>query len=206
MPTSKMFWDRAAKKYAASPIKNMDAYHETMARTKAHLSPADHVLEVGCGTGSTALVLAENVKHIIATDISSAMIEIANTKKDTQKIENLTFAQATLYDIEAEPATFDAVLAFNLLHLLEDAPAAVSQIHRLLKPGGVFVSKTVCLAEKGAHLRILIAIMRLFGRAPHVSFLKQAELEEMMTVAKFDIIETGDYPAPSRFIVARKPG
>jgi len=52
------FWDKRAKKYASSPIKNKQAYTETMDRTKAHLSIDDKVLEIGCGTGSTTLLLA----------------------------------------------------------------------------------------------------------------------------------------------------
>ena len=51
------FWDKAAAKYAKSPIEDIEAYNYTIGRTRSYLSPTDRVLEVGCGTGSTALLL-----------------------------------------------------------------------------------------------------------------------------------------------------
>ena len=77
MPNDAKFWDKIAAKYAKSPIKNMEAYNQTMDRTKSHLAKDDSVLEVGCGTGSTALLLADSVQHITASDISANMIDIA---------------------------------------------------------------------------------------------------------------------------------
>ena len=49
------FWNRVARRYAAMPMRNPDAWEETLARVTARLSPTDRVLELGCGTGSTAL-------------------------------------------------------------------------------------------------------------------------------------------------------
>ncbi|MHA7872623.1 MAG: methyltransferase domain-containing protein, partial [Hyphococcus sp.] len=105
-----------------------------------------------------------------------------------------------------KPETFDAVLGFNLLHLLHDAQAAVRRVHALLKPGGLFISKTVCLSERGGALRLLIPVMRFFGKAPHVAFLDTPGLDAMVAGAGFELIETGYYPkaAAARFIVARK--
>ena len=80
MTNAVTFWDRAARKYAKSPIGNVPAYEKTMERVQSHLSPTDHVLEVGCGTGSTAILLAPFVAEYRGTDISNEMIQIANEK------------------------------------------------------------------------------------------------------------------------------
>lgn len=206
MQNAERFWDKLAKRYAKMPIKDIQAYKQTMERTKAHLSNGDKVLEVGCGTGSTALLLADSVKQITASDIASKMIDIAKGKAKDQQVENVIFLQSGMFDDTVEKRSFDAVLAFNLLHLLEDTPAAVRRVKELLKPGGLFISKTVCLAEKAMFLRIMVYVMRALGRAPFVKFLKIQELEQIITNENFQIIETGVYPAspPSRFIVARK--
>ncbi|NIA68379.1 class I SAM-dependent methyltransferase [Pelagibius litoralis] len=206
MKSSEKFWDKTAEDYAKSPIKNVPAYQESLARTKAYLSEDDNVLEVGCGTGSTALLLAGSVKHITATDISSNMIAIGWRKAQEQKVANITFARATPFDdIEAEKP-FDAVLAFNVLHLLEDTPKALRRLHDLLKPGGLLISKTVCLAEENRLWRVLIFLMQRVGFAPFVKYLKVSELEDCIADQGFEIIETGSYPSYSRgrFIVARK--
>jgi ubiquinone/menaquinone biosynthesis C-methylase UbiE len=200
------FWDKIARKYAKSPIKNMKAYNETMDRTKFHLSEGDEVLELGCGTGSTALLLAGSVKRITASDISSNMIEIARNKAKDQHAGNVDFIQATPFDDTLKDGSFDVVLAFNFLHLLEETPAAMRRINRLLKPGGLFISKTICLAEQSRLLRVVVYVMRKLGFAPYVKFLKISELEDFITSENFQIIETGMFnpSSPSRFIVARK--
>ncbi|MGH0033824.1 MAG: class I SAM-dependent methyltransferase [Myxococcota bacterium] len=199
------FWDVRADKYAKRPVKDEQSYRWTLDRTRSHLSAGDEVLEVGCGTGTTALGLAASVGRITASDVSSRMVEIASEKAATQKVENVRFVNATLFDDALGEHPFDAVLAFNLLHLLEDLPGAVRRVHRLLKPGGLFISKTVCLAEQSRLWGVPLAAMRLLGLAPYVRCLTIAELEEVVTGAGFEILETGDRPPspPSHFVVAR---
>jgi len=206
MGTEEGFWDKAAEKYAKRPVKDQDAYRKTLDRTRSHLAAGDSVLEVECGTGTTALLLADSVRHLTASDISARMIDIARTKAKAQQVENVSFVRAALFDETDMTGLFDAVLAFNLLHLLRDTQGAVRRVGELLKPGGLFISKTVCLSERSRHWRIPIYVMEKLGFAPYVRFLGIRELEDLITDAGFRIIETGVYPAspPSRFIVARK--
>ena len=199
------FWDRVADKYAASPIKDPAAYERTLERTRSYLSHDQQVLEVGCGTGSTALRLAADVRHLTATDISERMIAIAAAKAARQGARNVRFRQAGLPDDGLAPGSFDAVLSFNALHLMEDLPAVLGSLNAALKPGGVFISKTVCLAEQTRLWAIPIAVLRLIGKAPFVAMLSFAEIERAIAAAGFEIVETGTYPAPfSRFVAARK--
>ena len=200
------FWDRHAARYAKRPIKNVEAYEQLVERTKAHLTGGDHVLEVGCGTASLALQLAPGVKRITATDISSKMLEIGQGKAAAEGIENIDFIRARLSDGAFPAGPFDTVLAFNFLHLVEDLPGTIERIHGLLRPGGVFISKTVCLAEKARAWRLLITVMRTLGLAPYVNYLKIHELEGLVRAQGFEIVETGAFPPtfPNRFIVARK--
>jgi SAM-dependent methyltransferase len=52
------FWDRIARRYAADPIADMPGYEATLQRVQGLLSTEQEVLEIGCGTGTTALLLA----------------------------------------------------------------------------------------------------------------------------------------------------
>ena len=201
------FWDKAADGYARKPIKDVASYEKTLDRTRAQLDPSHRVLEIGCGTGSTALLLAPAVAHISARDISSRMIEIARGKAADQGVANVDFATGTLADLDFPDASFDVVLAFNLLHLLPDLPDALRRIAALLAPGGCFVSKSVCLAEQSRLWGWLLGVMKPLGLAPPVRCLTIAELEDAIRDAGFEIVETGLFPAspPARFVVARRP-
>lgn len=199
------FWDRLAERYAAQPVKDPDAYEKTLNRVRAHLTPQDRVLELGCGTGSTALALADSAGHIHATDISAGMIEIANRKAEATGVTNVSFGQAEA-DEGQVPGSYDAVLAFNLLHLLRDPAETVRKANAALRPGGLFMSKTPCLGGRKWLYGPIIGAMRLIGKAPFVNMMRVEELEDLIAGAGFEILETGTFPAnpPCRFVVARK--
>jgi 2-polyprenyl-3-methyl-5-hydroxy-6-metoxy-1,4-benzoquinol methylase len=203
------FWDNAAEKYARSPIGDTEAYEYTLGRIRSYLSQTDRVLEVGCGTGSTALLLAPDVAHVTAGDLSQKMIAIASGKAEQDGVSNAGFVVSDLFGPALERGPYDAVLALNMIHLLEDTPAAMQRIAALVKPGGMFMSKTVCSPGRGTPwkfrlMRLIVPLMQWLGKAPFVKFMDTAELERHIADAGFKIIETGDHPPPSRFIVARK--
>ena len=199
------FWNRIARKYAKHRISNMPAYEQTLEHVRRHLRPQDQVLEVGGGTGSTAILLAPSVSHYTGTDFAEEMIAIAQEKLTADPIAGLEFmvAKADLESVAAESK--DVVLGFNLYHLVPDLDAAISAAHRVLKPGGLFITKTPCLGKMW-YLRPVIKGMQLIGKAPPVTFFTSTTLEKAITSAGFDILETENYAANSsnRFIVARK--
>lgn len=205
------FWDSAAEKYAKSPISDMDSYEYTLGRTKSYLREDDQVLEVGCGTGSTAMLLADSVADITASDLSGNMIAIAKRKAQEQGVTNVGFVAADMFDPAIGKDSYDVVLALNLIHLLEDTPAVMKRFGALVKPGGYFISKTVCKPGRGTPFKFrlmlwALPLMQLFGKAPFVKFMEIGELESHIAAAGFKILETGNHPAqpPSRYVVAQK--
>ena len=200
------FWDRIAEKYAASPVRDEDSYRHTLDRTRAHLNAQDRALEIGCGTGTTAIKLRDAVGSIMATDYSAGMIEIAKRKRADASAGNVEFAVGTVFSDTLETGAFDAVLAFNLFHLLDDPEASLQRTHALLRPGGVFISKTPCLGGRAWLYGPMIGVMRLFGRAPRVRLFSVDEWDARIEAAGFEIVETGFFPTAStnRFIVARR--
>ncbi|MCB1546932.1 MAG: methyltransferase domain-containing protein [Hyphomicrobiaceae bacterium] len=203
------FWDRHARKYARDPIKDMAGYERTLEHTRARLTGADTVLELGCGTGTTALKLAPHVARLLATDISPEMIAIARDKAAAAGCANLHLATGTPDRIDASDGTFDAVLAFNLLHLVADRRQAYGEVRRLLKPGGLFITKTPCLSEMNVLIRLMVPVMRLIGKAPHVSFFTAGDLEREIAAAGFTIVERARHGStgkdPRIYIVASTP-
>lgn len=205
MISSETFWDKVADKYSKAPIRNMEGYEATLERVRAHLKPTDKVLELGCGTGTTALKLAPYADHILATDIAGNMVAIGEQKARDQGITNVSFKHATVHDESLAPGSFDVVTGFNLLHLVEDLPEAIARARELVKPDGLLITKSACLGHS-IHWRVMAFVMQLVGKAPYVRFMSVKDLESAITGAGFEIIETGTYPAKSssHFVVARK--
>ncbi|MDF0750732.1 class I SAM-dependent methyltransferase [Marinobacter sp. 71-i] len=204
MKASKEFWDKSARRYAKSPVRDEATYQKKLAITQGYFRPHWSVLEFGCGTGSTALVHAPHVKDILATDISGKMLDIATQKARDAGVENVRFQQGTLESLALEAESFNAVLGLNILHLLEDAEAAISRAYGLLKPGGIFVSSTALVGELMLLWRLLIPAMQRVGLAPFVNRFTRQALVLMLINAGFSIEYEWQPDKASVFLVARK--
>ena len=198
-------WNRFAKRYAQSPVSNEAAYQEKLKITRAYFTPDSEVLEIGCGTGTTAVSHAPFVKHIDAIDVSSKMLEIAHGKADAASVSNVTFTCANIERLSEDGATYDVVMGHSILHLLKDKDAVIGTVYNLLKPGGVFVSSTVCVTGKKPFLKLGLAIGSRFGLLPLVSFFSVDALVQSLTNAGFTIDQQW-LPENSEavFIVAKK--
>ena len=199
------FWDRAAPKYATDPISDQAGYEKTLGRIRHYLQPDHHVVEIGCGTGSTALSLAPGVKTYRGTDISAGMITIAREKLDTRTPQSLQFDVAAAADLPEGP--IDAILALNLLHLLPDMTQVLHTCFDALPSGGLLITKTGLLKEGAWYLGLIIPVMRAIGKAPYVCRMSETEAFAAFTDAGFELVETIKQPgiAPRLFTVHRKP-
>lgn len=199
------FWNWIARRYAKQPVADEAAYQAKLEKTREYFSPETEVLEIGCGTGSTAIAHAPYVKHIRAVDISEKMIAIAEGKAASESIGNIRFECAAVDDLDVADTSLDAVLALSILHLVSDRGAVIADIHRMLKPGGVFISSTACLGDKMGWLRYLAAIGYFLGLLPLLRVFRANEFTDSVTAAGFEI----DYQwhpdnSLALFIVAKK--
>ena len=181
------FWDRIANKYSKKPIVDEAAYKKKLEVTRQYFRPDMAVLEFGCGTGSSALLHASYVRHIRATDFSSKMIEIAKRKAEEQGIDNVTFEATAIEDLDIPDESIDAVLGMSILHLLENKEEAIARIFRMLKPGGVFVSSTACIADMMFLLKYIVPVGKFLRLFPLVQVFSIRELEQSLTDAGFVI-------------------
>lgn len=207
MTHSSRFWDRVAARYARKPVPDEAAYQKKLAITRELLLPDMEVLEFGCGTGSTALAHAPYVRAIQAIDISEKMLAIARGKAAEADIGNVRFERSDIDAFAAPDASFDAVLALSILHLLDDRRTAIAKVYRMLKPGGVFVSSTACLGDSMKLFGLIAPIGHWLGVLPLVRVFTVAELIGSLEEAGFSI-EQRWQPGKGKavFVVARKPG
>jgi ubiquinone/menaquinone biosynthesis C-methylase UbiE len=202
------FWDRMSAKYDDISIhRYQKAYDATVALSRKYLKPADSVLDFACGTGLTTVQLAGSVASVHAIDTSPKMLALAQDKCADQGIGNVTFTVTTLFDDSLAESSFDAVLAFNILHGLPDVPVYCARIHRLIKPGGLFLSVTDCLKDAGVGATVLIRTLQLFRMMPpHVNLMSRQGVTTLIESAGFRILETQNLfeMPPNLFIAAER--
>lgn len=187
MTYSAGFWNLIAKRYARQPVADEVAYQEKIARTQEYLNLNMNVLEFGCGTGSTALLHAPKVKHYDAIDVSSGMIAIARQKLADTSIDNLNFHISPLEEFNVADGSVDAVLGLNILHLMRDHENVIRRVHTLLKPGGVFVSSTMCLTDNMAWFRYIAPLLGFLRLIPRLYFFSREQLLDCLEQAGFTI-------------------
>ena len=203
---STSFWDRIAERYAERPVPNEAIYQRKLALTRQYLRADDSVLEVGCGTGSTALSHAPYVSHIHATDVSGGMIDVARRRAGQSDVSNVTFEAAAIENIDLPDESVDVILALNLLHLVADRQAAIEDMQRWLKPGGVLVTSTVCLGDKMRWFRFVAPIGKALGFMPMVKVFAMDDLRNDLVDAGFT--QEIDWPTAdgrTLFTISRKP-
>ncbi|GAA3597446.1 class I SAM-dependent methyltransferase [Nonomuraea rosea] len=89
-------------------------------------------LDLGCGAGRHAVVLAERFAHVDAVDLSGPMIELARARRAR---DNISYRRADLLNVEATDR-YDFVLSVATLHHVPDLRAALRHIKSLIAPGG----------------------------------------------------------------------
>jgi len=205
MNNSERFWDKTASQYDQIEMKDVQTYRQIIQRTKTSLKISDAVLDFGCGTGLIANEIAENAKEIHAMDISSNMITIADKKAKERNIANINYAHTTIFDERYKKGSFDVILAFHVLHLLEDERIVLQRMNELLKPGGLLISATPCVGEKIVQ-RYLLYVAGRAGLVPKIRSFKLRDLVDAIEKGNFSIVESDCLKESTQeyFIVARK--
>ncbi|WP_332701767.1 class I SAM-dependent methyltransferase [Devosia sp.] len=204
---SSSFWDRLADQYARQPIADEAAYQTKLRVTRSYFRPDMSLLELGCGTGGTAISHAPFVAHIRALDFSERMLDIARAKARAAGVDNVTFEQADISALLEPPGSYDMVLGLSILHLLKDPDAVIGRVHAMLKPDGLFITSTACIGDTMAALKFIAPLGRAFGLLPQLHVMTGAELLDKFTRAGFTIAHQW---LPGRgkalFVVAQKQG
>ncbi len=210
MNKTEKFWDKVSNKFDRRSPKIDQTEIRSLENTKKYLDVSDIVLDYGCATGTMAIEIADKVKKIHGIDISRKMIDAAKRKVTERKIENIDFAQSTIFNERYKRESFDVVLALNILHFIEDKKKVMTRINELLKPGGLIISVTPCLGEKKSFLNILIFLLVFLqtkmGIVPYIRFFRISEFEDLIANENFQIVETESLhgTAEQYFIVAKK--
>ena len=118
-----------------------------LANIKGHLrhlpiSRHDHVLDVGCGSGSMARLIARSFPHaeVVGVDLRQQYLDFAAARAREEGLGNLTFKSGDVFALPFPDASFDVVWCKYLLQWLKEPKSALAEMKRVTKPGGFVVS------------------------------------------------------------------
>ena len=109
----------------------------------AQLQTGERVLDAGCGPGVFTIPMAIAVGprgHVTAADIEPVMIDECRARVAERGLHNVGFLTSKESRLDLPSATYDCVFACHLLHELEDPPALLAEMRRVLVPQGRLIS------------------------------------------------------------------
>jgi ubiquinone/menaquinone biosynthesis C-methylase UbiE len=127
------------------------------------------VVEFGCGTGVFTKALAQNAKHIVATDLSDEMIKIARTR--LEGFQNISVEKADCENTSFSSGRFNTVFMANLIHVIENPQKALQESWRILRNDRTLLitSGTIYGMRPFEKIKMsirAIKIIRMWGRPP----------------------------------------
>ena len=133
--SSELYWSRFACSYdedgeyvVGKPI--LQAIEKILLNERS----LGNAVEFGCGTGYFTKAIARNAGHVVATDLSDEMLDIAHAR--LKYIENISIQKADCAGTSFSEESFDSVFMLNLLHVIDDPSRCLRESCRILRKGG----------------------------------------------------------------------
>jgi len=125
-----------------------------------------NAIEFGCGTGYFTKAIARNARHVVATDLSDEMLEVAQAQ--LREFNNITIQKTDCADNSFSAESFDSVVLVNLIHVVDDPSQCLQESHRILRNGGSlivvdFTSYRISFSKK---MKLVFRYLRKWGIPP----------------------------------------
>lgn len=172
----------------------------------AGLQPGMRVADIGCGVGQVTADLADAVGwngNVVGVDMSGAQLAQAAAHARELGLTNVSWVEASAMDTGLPSSSFDLVYCRFLLLHLEKPEAALREMHRILRPGGVLVCEdgdlTTAGSEPPSALDLFADLFAALGPAKGVDYTLGRRLYRMVQAAGFPAPEIAyNQPAIAR--------
>jgi ubiquinone/menaquinone biosynthesis C-methylase UbiE len=131
-------YNAAADHFDDEPLGFWDRYGRGTIERLA-LSPGSTVLDVGCGSGASAIPAAQKVGRdgrVIGVDLAERLLAIARVKSAAQGLQNIEFRVGDMTGLGFPDGAFDAVVCVFAIFFVPDMVRQVRELWRMVRPGG----------------------------------------------------------------------
>lgn len=164
----------------------------------APLTGAERVLDVGCGTGHTALAFAPRAAEVVAVDLTAEMLEQGRRLAAERGIANVIFQRGDVEQLAAPDASFDVVTSRYSAHHYPHPFDALREIGRVLRPGGVFLLVDVVAPDDATADTFMNAVELLRDRS-HVRDHSTGQWAALLRTSGFAPAVVGTWPLRLQF-------
>jgi ubiquinone/menaquinone biosynthesis C-methylase UbiE len=173
----------AADRYRTSSV-HAQGHDLALMRAAADLTGGEIILDAGCGAGHTALTFAPHVDHVVAYDLTSAMLVQVERLAAERGVTNIETRQGSVEQLPFADASFDRVVSRYSAHHWGRPLQALNEFRRVLKPGGLLVLSDIVAPEDPAHDTFLQTI-ELLRDPSHVRDHRLSEWDALFRHAGF---------------------
>jgi ubiquinone/menaquinone biosynthesis C-methylase UbiE len=156
------------------------------------------VLDVACGPGILSAAIAKTARDVVAFDLTPQMLNKAAQRCSEAGLGNVSFREGTANELPFADAAFDAVMTRLSVHHFERPGRVMSEIFRVLRPGGSFVIADVISSELPAESELQNAI-EILRDPSHVRMLPGSELAALVKEAGFTVESLATWDKPREF-------
>jgi ubiquinone/menaquinone biosynthesis C-methylase UbiE len=143
------------------------------------------ILDLGCGAGHVSFTVAPHAKLVIACDVTAQMLEVVAQVAGDRNLANIQTQLGSAENLPFADARFDLVVTRFSAHHWQNVPAALREVGRVLRPGGVFVVIDI-IAPETALFDTTLQAVELLRDASHVRDYRRSEWSAMLSDAAFE--------------------
>jgi ubiquinone/menaquinone biosynthesis C-methylase UbiE len=184
------FWKAAAEGYDDWIADDFeDQYEVNWNILTKYIDPTLRVLDVGCGPGDLSIRISQQCHEVRGVDVTPEMIRIAEEKAACAPA-NVCFQQADACDLPFESHSFDTVMSVNALQTMIRPEMALSEMSRVLKPGGELLLITYCYGDSSlSDSESLIHWAIKYGTQAVWQSFKLTQLVDLLQTSGFEVVE-----------------
>jgi ubiquinone/menaquinone biosynthesis C-methylase UbiE len=152
-------WELVANGYAETTMQMLAQYADE-AIAASHLKPGAKILDVACGPGTLALMVARNAGSVHGIDFSAPMLDIFRQHVEHAGYNNITILHGDAQTLPYADNTFDAAFSMFGLMFFPDRRKGFAEIHRTLKPGGTIAVTSWAPIDRSPAMQMMFGAIR----------------------------------------------